>query len=121
MTSRERSLKKRQRILNLKPTQFEPQRLCLLKQASISQVREGKLSRENGYLSIDMCYYPRGLRKVLIDEYRSDLAPDRELFKEWKSFERAYGHEEAFRRSHYEERFKLSPAAKEHLRELGEM
>jgi len=47
----------------------------MLKQASVSDIRKGTLTKAQGYLSICMRTYPRGLKKELTDEYRSDLAP----------------------------------------------
>lgn len=79
----------------------------MLKQASIDQIRSGEISRDQGYVIVAMCFYPRGLRKDLMDEYRADLGPDRTLFKEWKATEQRHGHEAAFAETHYEERFHL--------------
>jgi uncharacterized protein YeaO (DUF488 family) len=92
----------------------------MMKQASVAQLRSGELGRKNGYLVVCMAYYPRGLKKEFLDEYRSDLAPDRELFREWKEFEESSGHEEAFNKSNYEERFTLSEEALAHLKVLSE-
>lgn len=92
----------------------------MIKQASVKAIRDGEITRENGYVVIAMCFYPRGLRKDLRDEYRGDLAPDRQLFKEWKYFSNKFGHEEAFAKSDYERRFKLGEEARYHLRELAE-
>ena len=80
----------------------------MLKQASVQQVRQQTLPRENSLIVIVMCFYPRGIRKEWRDDYRSELAPDRELFQEWKSFEKTAGHDEAFQLTNYEFRFWLS-------------
>jgi uncharacterized protein YeaO (DUF488 family) len=93
----------------------------MLRQGSIQDVRSGRLTRREAYLVAAMCYYPRGLRRVLLDEYRSDLAPDRELFREWKMVERRSGHDEAFAHTRYEERFLLSAEAIAHLVELARL
>lgn len=90
----------------------------MLTQASVAQLRSGEVSRKDGYIVVAMCFYPRGLKKDLMDEYRANLAPDRELFAEWKKFEAQSGHEQAFVLSHYEERFKLSAEGMESLRRL---
>ena len=92
----------------------------MLKQGSAPDLRSGALDSSHGYLVVAMCYYPRGLKKDKIDEFRSDLAPDRELFTEWKEFEEKFGHEEAFNKSNYEERFTLSSEALAHLRNLSD-
>lgn len=80
----------------------------MLKQASVQQVRDQELPRENTFIVICMCFYPRGIKKEWRDEYKKELAPERELFREWKLAETAFGHNEAFIRSRYEERFQLS-------------
>jgi uncharacterized protein YeaO (DUF488 family) len=91
----------------------------LIHQASVLQVRRQEISRISTWIVITMCYYPRGIKKEWRDEFRSDLAPDRELFREWKKYEREVGHTEAFKLSHYEKRFHLSSSALEHLQELS--
>lgn len=90
----------------------------MLKQASIGQIRSGEISRDDGYLVACMAFYPRGLKKELLDEYRTHLAPARTLFAEWKKYEQEFGHDEAFKKSNYEERFTLPPDARESLRRL---
>lgn len=90
----------------------------MLKQGSIGQLRSGELTRAHGYIVVAMAFYPRGLKKDLMDEYRAHLAPDRELFREWKEYEAEFGHEEAFKKSNYEARFTLAPDALESLRRL---
>jgi hypothetical protein len=83
----------------------------LIQQASVEQVRKRQLSRKNTHIVITMCFYPRGLRKEYRDEYRSDLAPDRTLFRKWKIYEQSKGHDNAFRLSKYEQHFHLSETA----------
>ncbi len=91
----------------------------MLKQASINQIRSGALTRENGYIVISMCFYPRGLKKELKDEFRNDLAPTPELLKDFKHFQALEGHGAGFEKSHYEERFSLSRRAFEYFRWLA--
>lgn len=93
----------------------------MLKQGSIAQLRAGELNRNMGYIVVCMAFYPRGLKKELTDEYRTHLAPHRELFREWKEFEEKFGHEAAFVKSSYEERFELPPDALESLRRLTDL
>jgi len=92
----------------------------MLQQASVDQVRRQEIPRENSHIVIAMCYYPRGIKKEWRDDYRADLAPSRELFAEWKEFEKQAGHDEAFRLSHYEERFQLTPVALYLLKKYAE-
>lgn len=91
----------------------------MLKQASAKQIRTGEVGRRHGHIAIAMCFYPRGLRKELRDEYRRNLAPDVKLFKEWQIHEKKSGHDEAFRLSRYEKRFTLSPEAMSDLERLS--
>jgi uncharacterized protein YeaO (DUF488 family) len=90
----------------------------MLKQASVQQLRSGELTREKGYIVISMCFYPRGLKKELKDEFRNDLAPTPELLKDFKHFQALEGHEAGFEKSHYEERFQLSRRAFEYFKWL---
>lgn len=93
----------------------------MLRQTSIPDIRQGKISRKDGYLVACMAFYPRGLSKTRIDEFRNNLAPDRELFADWKASEEKAGHEQAFVTSNYEDRFKISPEGKESLRRLVDL
>jgi uncharacterized protein YeaO (DUF488 family) len=93
----------------------------MLKQGSVDQVRHQQIQRATSHIVIAMAFYPRGLKKELADEYRGDLAPARDLFKEWKEFEKAAGHDEAFKLSRYEDRFDLSPTALFHLKTFSEL
>jgi len=90
--------------------------MAVLKQASVQQVWAQELPRENSLIVICMCYYPRGVKKEWRDDYKKELAPDRELFREWKEAEKEKGHTEAFIVSHYEERFQLSWLGEQYLR-----
>ena len=90
----------------------------MFKQASVNEIRAGQIRRPEHYVAVCMAHYPRGLKKELMDEYRVNLAPDRQLFSEWKDFEEKFGHEEAFVRSNYENRFIISPQGFESLRRL---
>ncbi len=91
----------------------------MLKQAATGQVRKNEIKKTDGYLVIAMCFYPRGLRRELRDEYRGDLAPDRALLKDFKAAVEKVGHNAAFAEVRYEERFQLSAAALAHLRHLS--
>lgn len=93
----------------------------MLKQASVDQIRAHALPRDKTLLVITMRYYPRGIKKEWRDDFRHDLAPDRQLFKEWKKFEKQVGHDRAFELSHYEERFSLSPSALQHLKQYADL
>src|SRR5687767_7745897 len=87
----------------------------MMKQGSVLQLRRRELLPSMGYIVIGMCFYPRGVSKEWRHEYRADLAPDRELFREWKNFEKTSGHDAAFRLTNYETRFTLKSEALVHL------
>ena len=93
----------------------------MLLQASVDQVRQQEISRDNSQIVITMCYYPRGVKKEWRDDFRSELAPDRKLFKDWKQLEKQAGHDQAFELSQYEDRFSLSPVALYHLKKYSEL
>lgn len=68
-----------------------------------------------------MQYYPRFLGKELGAEYLRVLAPDRELFKEFKEREKQLGdHDRAFLEVRYEERFQLSKEGLAQLKGLSD-
>ncbi len=93
----------------------------MIAQASVAQIRRGEISPSDGYVVIAMCFFPRGLKRELRNESRSNLAPDRALFKEWQKFEQEFGHDLAFAKSNYEQRFQLDDSAKYDLRRLTEL
>lgn len=92
------------------------QLLLMLKQASVQQVWAQELPRENSVIVICMCFYPRGVKKEWRDDYKKELAPERDLFREWKDAEKEFGHAEAFVKSRYEERFQLSWLGEQYLK-----
>ena len=90
-----------------------------LRQASVSDLLTGRISKDSGYIAIIMRRYPRFVRRELRDEYISEMAPDWKLFEEWLAIKRATDdHEAAFRRSHYEARFSITTSGIEHLKRL---
>ncbi|HEY3324604.1 MAG TPA: DUF488 family protein [Planctomycetota bacterium] len=94
----------------------------MLKFGTLEELRNGDISRENGYVVVTMHRYPRGVRKNLMDEYQSRLAPDDQLLKDFLVEKRRLdNHNAAFAACHYEERFHLSPDALDELRRLSEL
>lgn len=91
----------------------------MLKQASVHQLRTGEVTRKDGRIVVAMCFYPRGLRKELRDEYRSDLAPGKDLVKELQKRAKTDGHDEAFDLVDFAVRFRLSPEALTALEEIA--
>lgn len=90
----------------------------MIEQASVGQLRRGELTRRHGHIAITMRYYPRGLRKELRDEYLGSLAPDKALFKDFKRWQ-PRGHDAAFQKARYDERFWLGEEALAHLARLA--
>lgn len=90
----------------------------MLKQGSVAELRSGEISRYRDYVVVCMAFYPRGVKKELIDEYRTHLAPDKDLIKDFKAAEEKAGHDEAFKITNYDARFRLLPEAVESLRRL---
>ena len=83
--------------------------VLLLRQASVSDLISGRVSRENGYIVISMRRYPRFVNRLLRDEYVIDMSPQQELFEDWLRIKRkTEDHDAAFRLSHYEARFQLN-------------
>ena len=94
----------------------------MLKQASISEVNQGQLSKADGYLVIVTRYYPRFLPNGMVDEYTSDLAPAKALFNEFKlSGKKLRDHDLAFEKVKYQEKFTLTAKGLEALKRLAEL
>src|SRR5689334_14902081 len=81
----------------------------MLLQASISDLRSGKVSRDKGYIVITMRKYPQGIARVKINEWCKSLAPETELLEAFLSYikKNKTEHNEAFDRVEYENRFRL--------------
>jgi uncharacterized protein YeaO (DUF488 family) len=93
--------------------------ICLLHQASVSDLISGKVDRSLGHVVITMRRYPRFVHRELRDEYLSEMSPDRKLFEDWLTIKRRTGsHEAAFAKSRYESRFSLS---EDGLRQLARL
>jgi uncharacterized protein YeaO (DUF488 family) len=94
----------------------------MLRRASVVDVQNGKVTREQAYLAVVMRFYPRFLKKEKVDEYISALAPPKELFAEFKQKDRKLAnHNSAFYLVQYETRFDLSPEGRARLAELSKL
>jgi uncharacterized protein YeaO (DUF488 family) len=94
----------------------------MLRRASVWDVENGRVSRENSYLAVVMRFYPRFLKRERVDEYIRDLAPPAELFSDFKEKDRKLkNHNSAFYLSNYEKRFFVSDEGKKRLAELVEL
>jgi hypothetical protein len=93
----------------------------MLRQASVHQLRTGAIKRDTAYIAICMCLHPRNLPGSLRDEYQSCLAPDRELFDDFKEKQKKLGHNQAFAAVDYEARYQLGPDAFNELQRLAKL
>lgn len=85
-------------------------------------VQTGKVNRDQHYIVVVMRFYPRFLKKEMIDEYVHDLAPPAELFAEFKAKDRQMkNHNSAFYVVKYESRFDLSLQGRAKLKEFAEL
>ncbi|MGE3262910.1 MAG: DUF488 family protein [Bacteriovoracia bacterium] len=91
----------------------------MMHQASIADICTGSIERASSYIVVSMCRYPRGIKKTLMDEYNSRLAPSKELLADWHAAKQEVGHHEAFTKSNYEDRFEISARAEEELKALA--
>ena len=95
---------------------------AMLKQASVLDLKSGRVQRPRDYVVIAMRRYPRGVSKLLRDEYLKELAPPTELLDELQHEKKRLGdHNRAFAACDYNGRFGLSGAGVEHLRRLSEL
>jgi uncharacterized protein YeaO (DUF488 family) len=91
----------------------------MLKQGSVADVKNGIIKREDGHVVITMRFYPRFLRKEMRDEFVCDLAPEKELLREFNEAQKRLGnHNNSFAEVDYERRFQLEPRAMAHLKRL---
>ncbi len=91
----------------------------MLKQASVSDLIQDRVSRESAYVVITMRRYPRFVNRALRDEYLTCMSPEPGLFEDWLSAKRRHqDHDGAFARSRFEQRFDLPPEGFEHLARL---
>lgn len=91
----------------------------MLLRASISEIKTGRVTRNHGRLVVTMRLYPRFLSKSLIDDYRSELAPEKNLFERYREIKKKIGDQsEAFERAQYQREFALGEAGLAALQEL---
>jgi uncharacterized protein YeaO (DUF488 family) len=94
----------------------------MLKQASVSDLKVGRIKRPRDYVVIAMRRYPRGVSKMLRDEYVKELAPSAELLDDLQQDKKDLGdHNRAFEHCRYSQRFGISKDGIEHLRRLVEV
>lgn len=92
----------------------------MLHQASIAQVKNEEIPRNNSHIVIAMRFYPRFLKKELRDEFVCDLAPEKQLLKEFNDAQKQLNnHNAAFAHVDYNSRFSLNEKGMEHLKRLA--
>ena len=92
----------------------------MLKQASVTDLTMGRISKDEGHIVITMRRYPRFVNKKLRDEYLTCMSPEKKLFEDWLEAKRKYqDHDGAFFKSHFEERFEINEEGIEHLARLS--
>jgi uncharacterized protein YeaO (DUF488 family) len=94
----------------------------MLKRASISEIKNGTLTKKHGHLVVTMRMYPRFLSKSLVDDYKQSLSPQKDLFERYRDFKKQVGDQsEAFELAQYQQKFALSQIAMNELSELIEL
>jgi uncharacterized protein YeaO (DUF488 family) len=92
----------------------------MLIRASVQDIRTGKISRASGLLVVVMRFYPRFVKRELVDRYVRTLAPEGTLFSEFKTLDRKIkNHNSAFFQVNYESRFDLNEEGLEELKSLS--
>ncbi len=93
-----------------------------LKQASVAQVKNGEIPRDNAHIVITMRFYPRFLKKELRDDFSCELAPPKELLHDFNAAQQKLGnHNLAFDESDYQNRFELSAKGLDLLRQYSQL
>jgi len=94
----------------------------MIRQASVEDISNERVTKRHGRVVVVTRYYPRFLKKKLIDDYFVVLAPPKELLREFKDKEEKMDadHDGAFEAMHYESKFTLSEEGLAVLQELAE-
>lgn len=92
----------------------------MLKQARVEDISKNRITKLHGHIVVVTHYYPRFLKRKLVDEYIKELAPTRELLTEFKSTEKESGdHDQGFESMEYESKFTLSESGLAELSRLS--
>lgn len=91
----------------------------MIKQATVEDVANKRITRLHGRIVVVTHYYPRFLKSNLIHDYYKSLAPTRELLSEFKAAESRLGHDEGFLAVDYENKFWLSDEGLRDLQKLA--
>lgn len=92
----------------------------MLRQATVEDVANRRITRLHGRIVVVTHYYPRFLKSNLIHEYTKALAPSKELLTEFKNREKESGnHDQAFDDVEYQSKFWLSDEGFTELQKLS--
>lgn len=94
----------------------------MIRQATVEDISSERVTKRHGRVVVVTRYYPRYLKKKLIDDYFAVLAPPKELLHEFKEREEQMSadHDGAFEAIDYESKFTLSDEGIAVLRDLSE-
>lgn len=94
----------------------------MIRQATVEDIKNKRITRRHGWIVVVTRFYPRYLKRNLIDEYAAWLGPERDLLNEFKARERAsQDHDHAFNAINYEAKFTLTTTGVTHLKRLAAM
>ncbi|MGZ3774258.1 MAG: DUF488 family protein, N3 subclade [Pseudobdellovibrionaceae bacterium] len=94
----------------------------MIKRASVSEIKDKKITKAMGYLVVTMRMYPRFLQKSLIDDYCQSLSPQADLFARYREFKKETGDQnKSFELAHYQEEFALTETGMHDLEKLVEI
>lgn len=94
----------------------------MLKQARVEDISKNRITKVHGHIVVVTHYYPRFLKRKLVDEYLKDLAPTKELLTEFKETEKSAGdHNAGFESMNYEAKFTLSESGLAELSRLSSL
>lgn len=92
----------------------------MLKQARVEDISKNRITKLHGHIVVVTHFYPRFLKRKLVDDYIKDLAPTRELLSEFKAAEKETGdHDQGFKAVDYESKFTLSDSGLAELARLS--
>lgn len=95
----------------------------MIKQATVEDIANLRVTKRHGRIVVTTRYYPRFLKRKLVDDYIGALAPPKELLTEFKKREEELGgeHDRAFEEIDYESKFNLNPSGFAALKEISEL
>ena len=100
---------------------MEPTPPAHLKQCTVHDVANHRVTKLHGRVIVITRFYPRFLKRRYVHDYLSVLAPLPELLKEFREAEKALGdHDRAFESVDYERKFRLQPEGMIVLKRLVE-